>query len=137
MFNLFSKSKKKAKAAGTAEARKKSADNKTTPKKANKKKEKNARPSSKASSGQPNVTPDQTLDQAAEKLEAARRQLYNGATADDTPSQQDRADLIKQALAVHKVQSKLLDNLDEDTRRRLRTLAMEAMAIKSDQKGNE
>ena len=136
MFNLFSKSEKKTKAPGTAKARKKSADKKTTPKKANKNKQKNPGPPSEASSGQPNVTPDQTLDQAAEKLEAARRQLDNGATADDTTPPQDREDLIKQALAVHKVQSKLLDNLDEDTRRRLKTLAMEAMAIKSDQKDN-
>ena len=127
MFNLFSKSKKKTKAAGTAEARKKSA---------NKKKQKNPGPPSEAYSCQPNVTPDQTLNQAAEKLEAMRRQFDNGTTADDTPAQQNREDLIKQALAVHKVQSKLLDNLDEDTRRRLKTLAMEAMAIKSDQKDN-
>ena len=115
-----------------AKARKKSADKKTASKKANKKKQKNPRPSSE----QPTVTPDQTLNQAAEKLEAARRQLDNGATADDKPPPQVREDLIKQALAVHKVQSKLLDNLDEDTRRRLKTLAMEAMAIKPDQKNN-
>ena len=132
MFNLFSKSKKEAKGAGTAKMRKKSAGKKTTQKKVNKNNRENPGPSL----GQPNVTPDQTLDQAAEKLEAARRQLDNGATADDTPAQQNREDLIKQALAVHKAQSKLLDNLDEDTRRRLKTLAMEAMAIKSDQKDN-
>ena len=138
MFNLFSKSKNKnkAKAAGTAKARKKSADKKTTPKKANKKKQKNPGPSSGASSGQPTVTPDRALNQAAEKLEAASRQLDNSATADDTPSPQDRENLIKQALAVHKAQSKLLDNLDEGTRRRLKILAMEAMAIKPDQKDN-
>ena len=136
MFNLFSKSKKKTKAAGTAKTRKKSADKKTTSKKANKKKQKNPRTSSEASSGQPNVTPDQALDQAAEKLEAARRQLDNGDTADDTPAQQSREDLIEQALAVHKVQSTLLDNLDEDTRRRLKSLAMETMAIKSDQENS-
>ena len=82
------------------------------------------------------MTPDQTLDQAAEKLEAARRQLDNGPRLNDNPAQQNRKDPIKQALAVHKVKSKLLDNLDEDTRRRLKTLAMEAMAIKSDQKDN-
>ena len=136
MFNLFSKSKKKAKAAGTAKARKKSADKKITPKKANKKKQKKPGQSSGALPGQLTLTPDQTLDQAAQKLEAARRQLDNGATADDTTPPQDREDLIKQALAVHKLKSKLLDNLDEDTRRRLKTLAMEAMGIKSDQKGN-
>ena len=136
MFNLFSKSKKKAKVAGTAKARKKSADKKTTPKKANKKKRKNAVLFAEAHSGQSNVTPDQTLDQAAEKLEAARRQLDNAAIADDPHTAQDREDLIKQALAVHKVQSKLLDNLDEVTRRRLKTLAMEAMAVKPAQKDN-
>ena len=136
MFNLFSKSKKKTKTAGTAKARKTSANKNITPKKTNKKKQKNPGPSSKASSRQPTMTPDQALDQAAEKLEAARRQLDNSATADDTLAQQDREDLIKQALAVHKAQSKLLDNLDEGTRRRLKTLAMEAMAIKSDQKDN-
>ena len=136
MFNLFSKSEKKTKAAGTVKARKKSADKKTTPQKANKRKQKRPGLSSEPSLGQHNVTPDQTLDQAAEKLEAASRQLDNCATTDDTPAQQNREDLIKQALAVHKVQSKLLDNLDEDTRRRLKTLAMEAMAIKSDQKDN-
>ena len=136
MFNLFSKSKSNAKAAGRAKARKKSADKRTTPKNANKKKQKNPGPSPGASSRQPTVTPDQTLDQAAEKLEAARRQLDNSATADDHSPQPNREDLIKQALAVHKVQSRLLNNLDEDTRRRLKTLAMEAMAIKSNQKDN-
>ena len=134
MFNLFSKSKKKTKTAGTVKARKTSFDKNITSKKTNKKKETNPGPSSKASSRQPTVTPDQALDQAAERLGAARRQLDNSATADDNLTQQDREDLIKQALAVHKAQSKLLDNLDEDTRRRLKSLAMEAMAIKPDQK---
>ena len=128
MFNLFSKSKKKAKAAGATEARKNSANKKPASKKANKKGQKNSGPRFE----QPPVTPDQTLHQAAEKLEAARRQLDNGATADGKSPPQDREDLIKQAIAVHKVQSRLLDSLDEDTRRRLKTLAMEAMAIKPD-----
>ena len=136
MFNLFSKSKSKAKAAGRAKARKKSADKKTTPKNANKKKQKNPGPSPEASSRQPTVTPDQTLDQAAERLEAARRQLDNGTTADETLPSPDREGLIKQALAIHKVQSKLLDKLDEDTRHRLKTLARKAMAIKPDQTDN-
>ena len=136
MFKLFSKSKSKAKAAGRAKARKKSVVKKTTQKNANKKRQKNPGPSPEASSRQTTVTPDQALDQAAEKLEAARRQLDNGATADGTLPSPDREDLIKQALAIHKVQSKLLDNLDEDTRHRLKTLAMEAMAIKPDQTDN-
>ena len=36
-----------------------------------------------------------------------------------------RQTLIEQALAIHKVQSKLLDDLDPDMKRRLRLLAME------------
>ena len=132
MFNLFSKSKKKAKAADTAKARKKSADKTTAPKKANKKKQKYPGQSSE----QPPMTPIQTLHQAAENLEAVRRQLDNGATADNKSPPHDREDLIKHAIAIHKVQSKLLDNLDEGTRRRLKNLAMEAMAIKPDQKNN-
>ena len=79
------------------------------------------------------MTPDQTL---TKQRRSWRRRAANLIMAPllMTPPPQNREDLIKQALAVHKVQSKLLDNLDEDTRRRLRKLAMEAMAIKPDQK---
>lgn len=136
MFNLFSKSKKKTKATDVAKARKKSTNKKTVSKKANKKKQKDTGPFKETSPQIPPVTPDQALHRAAEKLEAVRCQLDRGATADDKPPEQDREDLIKQALAVHKVQRKLLDNLDKDTRRRLRALAMKAMAIKPDQMDN-
>ena len=132
MFNLFSKSKKKAREAGAAKAHKKFVDTKTASKKAKKKQQKNTGPSSEL----PPTTPDQTLHQAAEQLEAARRQLDNSSTADVKPPPQDREDLIKRALAIQKAQSRLLDNLDEDTRRRLKALAMEAMAIKPGQTDN-
>ena len=57
------------------------------------------------------------LDQAKANLEAGnlKKKLAPG----------DRQALIEQALAVHKVQSKLLDDLDPDIKQRLRTLAME------------
>ena len=130
MFNLFSKSKKKTTAVGAEKAHKKSVDKKTTSKIAKKEKQRDSGATSKTSSGRSPVTPDQKLHQAAEKLEAVQRKIDSDAAADYTRPPQNREDLIKHALKVHKIQSKLLDNLDEDTRRRLRSLAMEAMAIK-------
>ena len=134
MFNLFSKSKKKTKAVGAAKAHEKSVDKKTTSKITKKEKQRDSGATSKTSSGRSPVTPDQKLHQAAEKLEAAQRKIDSDAAADYKRPPQNREDLIKHALEVHKIQSKLLDNLDEDTRRRLRKLAMEAMAIKPVQK---
>jgi len=116
MFNLFSKSKKK-KANGSAP---KKANGKATAKKKVKKKQ--AAP----------MPPDQTVQQAAEKLEAARRRLDDGEATGGNLPPRERQKLIEQALAVHKVQSKLLDDLDDDTRHRLKTLAMEKMVFKKD-----
>ena len=134
MFNLFSKSKKKTKSPDAAKVRKKSTNTHTASKKANNKKQKDPAATMEISSRQVPVTPDQTLHQAAEKLETARSRLDSGATANDSTPPQNREDLIKYALDVHRVKSRLLDNLDEDTRLRLRTLAMEAMAVKPVQK---
>ena len=107
MFNLFSKSKKKS-------------NGKAAPKKAAKKKKPNVLP------------PDQTIHQASEKLEAARRRLDDGETAGVNLSPRERQKLIERALAVHQVKSRLLDDLDDDTRHKLKTLAMERMVFKND-----
>lgn len=117
MFGLFSKSKKPA-------GKKKSSAGK---KKAGKKS--SAAPSNRDSTTekrqQIQVGAD-GLTEAQSKLDQASARLANGefkpggATA-------DRKKLIEQALAVHKVQSKLLDELDDNTKQKLRTLAMEKM----------
>ena len=100
MFNLFSRIKKKTKATG------KSGANKAVSKKSH---------TNKRLPEIPPLTPDQTVHQSAAKLEAASRQLDNGTIADEKHQPQDREELIKHALAVHKVKSKLLDHLDENT----------------------
>ncbi len=75
--------------------------------------EKQAPPSSPASI----ASAQEKLDQAKANLEAGnfKKGLAPG----------DREALIQQALAVHKIQSKLIDDLGEDTKERLRSIAME------------
>lgn len=45
----------------------------------------------------------------------------------DAPPSVDRQELIRTALAVHKEQSKVFDNLNENEKRRLQLLAMHTM----------
>ena len=111
MFNFFNKTKK-------------AANSKT--------KNKRADASSKKSStsGQKSkVSPDQSMNLAAEKLESTIRNLNARGTANYQPTPADKQKLINQAIATQKTQSKLLDGLDDDTRRRLKTLAIEFMVF--------
>ena len=65
-----------------------------------------------------------SISSAQEKLDQAKANLAAGNfKAGSSPA--ERATLIEQALAVHKVQSKLVDDLGEDTKQRLRTIAKE------------
>ena len=111
MFNLFNKTKKAAK----SKTKKKKAD-------ASLKK-------SSTSSQKSKVSPDQNMNLAAEKLESTIRNLNARGTANYQPIPADKQKLINQAIATQKTQSKLLDGLDDDTRRRLKTLAIEFMVL--------
>ena len=111
MFNFFNKTKKTAKS-----------------KKKNKKADASLKKSS--TSGQKSkVSPDQNMNLAAEKLESTIRNLNARGTANDKPTPADKQKLINQAIAIQKTQTKLLDGLDDDTRRRLKTLALEFMVL--------
>ena len=46
----------------------------------------------------------------------------------------DKQKLISRAIAIQRAQSKLLDELDDDTRQRLRALALELMVFKKGKK---
>ena len=111
MFNFFNKTKKTAKS-------------KTKNKKAV------ASLNKSSTSGQKSkVSPDQSMNLAAEKLESTIRNLNARGTANYQPTPADKRKLINKALAIQKTQSKLLDGLDDDTRRRLKTLAIELMVF--------
>ena len=111
MFNFFNKTKKAAKS-------------KTKNKKAD------ASLKKSSTSGQKSkVSPDQSMNLAAEKLESTIRNLNARGTANYQPTPADKQKLINQAIATQKTQSKLLDGLDDDTRRRLKTLAIEFMVF--------
>ena len=104
MFNIFNKKKKVKK--------------NTAPKKVIKSAQKSDK------------SPDQNINLAAEKLEATLRNLKIGKTTNSKSPQADKKKLIKEAITVQKAQSKLLDGLDDDTRRRLKALAIELMVFK-------
>lgn len=78
------------------------------------------------------LPPDQSMNLATEKLEATLRSLDANTTKQFRKPSKGRKKLIEQALAVHKDQSNLLNGLDNDTRKRLKTLAMELMIFKRD-----
>ena len=111
MFNFFNKTKKTAK----SKTKKKKAD-------ASLKK-------SSTSSQKSKISADQSMNLAAEKLESTIRNLNARGTANYQPTPADKRKLINKALAIQKTQSKLLDGLDDDTRRRLKTLAIEFMVF--------
>ena len=111
MFKFFNKTKKAAKS-------------KTKNKKADASLKK--RPTSSQKS---KISADQSMNLAAEKLESTIRNLNARGTANYQPTPADKQKLINQAIATQKTQSKLLDGLDDDTRRRLKTLAIEFMVF--------
>jgi len=111
MFKFFKKNKKAAKS-------------KTKIKKADASLKKRSTSSQKSE-----ISADQSMNLAAEKLESTIRNLNARGTANYQPTPADKRKLINQALAIQKTQSKLLDGLDDDTRRRLKTLAIEFMVF--------
>ena len=111
MFNFFNKTKK-------------TANSKTKNKKAVASLKKSSTSSQKSK-----VSPDQNMNLAAEKLESTIRNLNARGTANYQPTPADKQKLINQAIAIQKTQLKLLDGLDDDTRRRLKTLAIELMVF--------
>ena len=120
MFGIFSKSKK----ASSKKVKKKKNSKVNEPVQALP--EKNLEPpetSNRQELSSPPASPD-SITSAQEKLDQAKANLEAGNFKNKL-APGDRQALIEQALAVHKVQSKLLDNLDPDTKQRLRTLAME------------
>ena len=143
MFNIFSKKKgKKAEKPRVKHAQGKSAKPKGG-KKAGAKAQTKAGPKDKPSpdqvtarhKSQGNLLADIpsapkhrkiSLD-AGKALEAAKAALQSNDAANLTHT--DRKILIAQALAVHSVQSRLLDDLDPEIKQRLRTLAMQKLIL--------
>ena len=111
MFKFFNKTKK------------------TTKSKTNNKKAAAGLKKSLTSSQKSKFSADQSMNLAAEKLESTIRNLNARGTANYQPTPADKRKLINKALAIQKTQSKLLDGLDDDTRRRLKTLAIEFMVF--------
>ena len=104
------------------------------PKKAAKSKTKNKKADAglkkrSTSSQKSKISADQSMNLAAEKLESTIRNLNARGTGNYQPTPADKQKLINQAIAIQKTQSKLLDGLDDDTRRRLKTLAIEFMVF--------
>lgn len=85
---------------------------------------------SKKSAVKNSLTPDQSINTAIEKLDATISNIKNKENKQPKQKNSDKQKLIKNALAIQKSKSKLLDDLDEETRRRLKTLALELMVIK-------
>ena len=111
MFNFFSKSKNAAKS-------------KTKNKKADVSLKKSSTLKLKSK-----VSPDQNMNLAAEKLESTIRNLNARDKVKNQQTPPNKRKLINQAIAIQKSQSKLLDGLDDDTRRRLKALALEFMVF--------
>ena len=74
-------------------------------------------------------SPDQNINLAAEKLEATLRNLKAGKTGSPNQQPADKQQLIQKAIAIQKSQSKLLDGLDDKTRQRLKSLALELLVF--------
>jgi hypothetical protein len=148
MFDIFSKKKgdkaKKGKAQSKAKSKAKAQKAKAGGAKKRSAKNKAARQSAAAESGSSQASPDSPprgiiLDDipaapkpranplnAGERLEQVKAALQSDQkTGKLAPA--ERRKLIDQALAVHNVQSRLLDDLDDDTKQRLCALAMQKL----------
>ena len=66
----------------------------------------------------------------SQKLDKTAKLLDTKPTQSNKTSKKNKDDLIKHALEVQKSQSKLLDNLDEKTRKRMKTMALQLMIFK-------
>ncbi len=65
----------------------------------------------------------------SQKLDKTAK-LLDTKTQSNKTSKKNKDNLIKHALEVQKSQSKLLDNLDEKTRKRMKTMALQLMIFK-------
>ncbi len=127
MFGIFSKSKKKK----ASSKKKKKNGQKNNPAEAAKSSEfgeaelmAEAVSLAKEEELAPAPHSHESIASAQEALDQAKANLDAGNFKKKlAPS--EREALIQQALAVHKVQSKLIDDLGEETKQRLRTFAME------------
>jgi len=143
MFNLFSKGKGKK----AADAKKRG---KSKPAKGKKAAAKKASSNKKAKQSDENpfdrlkqnpvpapaqsreflsdLPPTEAEPDAFARLDAAKSALDAGTKVGKLPAG-GRQKLIQQALAVHNVQSKLLDDLDEGTKQKLRELALQKLVM--------
>tara|TARA_B100000965_G_scaffold306506_1_gene265464 strand:- start:81 stop:389 length:309 start_codon:yes stop_codon:yes gene_type:complete len=65
----------------------------------------------------------------SQKLDKTAK-LLDTKTQSNKTRKKNKDDLIKHALEVQKSQSKLLDNLDEKTRKRMKAMALQLMIFK-------
>ena len=126
MFNLFSKSKKPKSGKKKKTGKKKSVAAESAPQS---RITTEIRPENLP---EPDPSPPSVPDStsvpisASDKLEQAKSALASGKFKGKL-APKDRKQLIEQALAIRQVQSKLLEDLDEDTRQRLRKLAVDKL----------
>ena len=69
-------------------------------------------------------------DSISQKLDKTAKLLDTKTYQSNKSGKKNKDDLIKHALEVQKSQSKLLDNLDEKTRKRMKTMALQLMIFK-------
>ena len=65
----------------------------------------------------------------SQKLDKTAK-LLDTKTQSNKTSKKNKDDLIKHALEVQKSQSKLLDNLDDKTKKRMKAMALQLMIFK-------
>jgi len=75
------------------------------------------------------LSSDQSMSLAADKLDSTIKRLAGKKSQLKTAN--NKQDLISKAIAIQKSQSSLLDNLDDETRRRLKTLALEVLILRN------
>ncbi len=133
MFGFFSKKKKSAK----PDAKKKAASEVPAAKKPVPQIAAPVKATAKAAPEKPATKADSLKTAIAALEDEAPSPVSAGATLDRAKDAldkratmpTDRKALIEQALAIQKTQAKLLDKLPEETRQKLRTLAMKAFVI--------
>ena len=69
-------------------------------------------------------------DSISQKLDKTAKLLDKKTNLSNKSSRKNKDDLIKHALEVQKSQSKLLDNLDEKTKKRMKAMALQLMIFK-------
>ncbi len=71
-----------------------------------------------------------TQDSISQKLDKTAKLLDTKTYQSNKSSKKNKDDLIQHALEVQKSQSKLLDNLDEKTKKRMKAMALQLMIFK-------